>query len=154
MFSNQFARMSVDSLSPLSPSTTRSEFPFHQRQGSVTSYPATRRSSNASIHSIGGHLDTTSNWNQQVHEFGQNGMRPLSSDSPVRLAAYMPPQSHLYPSPAPDCSDGTAAAHRCSRLERSQASDLQGHSSRHPDQYHARRCRRVQALPIPGRRPV
>ncbi|KAI1853778.1 hypothetical protein JX266_001762 [Neoarthrinium moseri] len=82
MYSNQGARMSVDSLSPLSPSA-RNEFPFH-RQGSVTSYPAARRGSNASsIHSIGGHLDTSSSWGQ-VNESGQNAISTLLQPPIVR----------------------------------------------------------------------
>lgn len=74
----------MDSLSsPLSPNH-RNEFPFH-RQGSVSSYPANRRGSNASsIHSIGGHLDTTSSWSQHVPESGQNAISTLLQPPIVR----------------------------------------------------------------------
>ncbi|KAK9769071.1 putative Vps54-like protein-domain-containing protein [Seiridium cardinale] len=84
MLSNREARMSMDSLaSPLSPNG-RGEFPFH-RQGSVSSYPANRRGSNASsIHSIGGHLDTTASWSQQVSESGQNAISTLLQPPIVR----------------------------------------------------------------------
>ncbi|KAH6655125.1 Vps54-like protein-domain-containing protein [Truncatella angustata] len=82
MFSNREARMSMDSLtSPLSPN--RNEFPFH-RQASVSSYSANRRGSNASsVHSIGGHLDTASNWGK-VSETGQNAISTLLQPPIVR----------------------------------------------------------------------
>ncbi|OTB06078.1 hypothetical protein M426DRAFT_319155 [Hypoxylon sp. CI-4A] len=83
MFSNSGARKSVDSLPPLSPNA-RSEFPFH-RQGSVSSHPTARRGSTASsIHSIGGHLDTTSSWSQTLHETGQNAISTLLQPPIVR----------------------------------------------------------------------
>ncbi|KAI1084159.1 putative GARP complex component [Whalleya microplaca] len=80
MFSNPGARKSVDSLPPLSP-MSKNEFAFH-RQGSVAS---TRRDSTASsIHSIGGHLDTSSSWSQSVHETGQNAISTLLQPPIVR----------------------------------------------------------------------
>ncbi|KAH8664290.1 Vps54-like protein-domain-containing protein [Xylariales sp. PMI_506] len=104
MYSNQGARMSVDSVSSL-PSHARNEFPFH-RQGSATS---TRRGSNASsIHSIGGHLDTSSSWNQQVQELNQNAISTLLQPPIVRtgliphtsapaFSAHRPPTSKDIP---------------------------------------------------------
>lgn len=85
MFSNREARLSMDSLSsPLSSPKGRGEFPFH-RQGSVSSFTAGRRGSNASsIHSIGGHLDTASNWGQPVTESGQNAISTLLQPPIVR----------------------------------------------------------------------
>ncbi|KAI2466529.1 putative GARP complex component [Annulohypoxylon bovei var. microspora] len=86
MFSNSEARKSVDSLPPLSPHG-RSEFPFH-RQGS-SAFPKARRGSTASsiassIHSIGGHLDTSISWSQTVHETGQNAISTLLQPPIVR----------------------------------------------------------------------
>lgn len=85
MFSNREARMSVDSLSsPLSSPKGRGEFPFH-RHGSVSSYTAGRRGSNASsIHSIGGHLDTASSWGEPLAESGQNAISTLLQPPIVR----------------------------------------------------------------------
>ncbi|KAI2615869.1 Vps54-domain-containing protein [Hypoxylon sp. NC1633] len=83
MFSNPGARKSVDSLPPLSPNA-RSEFPFH-RTGSSASHPTARRGSTASsIHSIGGHLDTSSSWSQTLHETGQNAISTLLQPPIVR----------------------------------------------------------------------
>ncbi|KAI1391432.1 putative GARP complex component [Hypoxylon trugodes] len=83
MFSNSAARKSVDSLPPLSPNA-KSEFPFH-RQGSASSHPTARRGSTASsIHSIGGHLDTSGGWSQTVHETGQNAISTLLQPPIVR----------------------------------------------------------------------
>ncbi|KAI0122897.1 Vps54-like protein-domain-containing protein [Xylariales sp. AK1849] len=105
MYSNQGARMSVDSLSPLSPNT-RHEFPFH-RQGSVTSYPNARRGSNASsIVSIGGQLDTSNSWSQQIHETGQNAISTLLQPPIVRTGLVphtaAPPSSAHKPPTARD----------------------------------------------------
>lgn len=77
--------MSVDSLSsPLSSPKGRGEFPFH-RHGSVSSYTAGRRGSNASsIHSIGGHLDTASSWGEPLAESGQNAISTLLQPPIVR----------------------------------------------------------------------
>ncbi|KAK8855611.1 Vps54-like protein-domain-containing protein [Apiospora arundinis] len=85
MYSNQAVRMSVDSLSsPPSPQNSRSEFPFH-RQSSVTPHPSARRDSTASsIHSIGGHLDTSNSWTQGVQEIGQNAISTLLQPPIVR----------------------------------------------------------------------
>ncbi|KAI0011107.1 Vps54-domain-containing protein [Xylariaceae sp. FL0662B] len=98
MFSNPGARKSVDSLPPSSPNS-RNEFPFH-RQGSVTS---TRRDSTASsIHSIGGHLDTSSSWSQSVHEPGQNAISTLLQPPIVRtgqLPHIFPPASSTHKPP-------------------------------------------------------
>ncbi|KAI1455246.1 Vps54-domain-containing protein [Annulohypoxylon moriforme] len=86
MFSNSEARKSVDSLPPLSPHG-RSEFPFHRQSSSA--FPKARRGSTASsiassIHSIGGHLDTSSSWSQTVHETGQNAISTLLQPPIVR----------------------------------------------------------------------
>lgn len=84
MFSNSGARKSVDSLPPLSPGT-RSDFSFHHRPGSSASHATARRGSTASsIHSIGGHLDTSSTWSQTVHETGQNAISTLLQPPIVR----------------------------------------------------------------------
>ncbi|KAK8046723.1 Vps54-like protein-domain-containing protein [Apiospora saccharicola] len=85
MFSNQSARLSVDSLSsPPSPQNARGEYPFH-RQSSVTSHASARRGSTASsIHSIGGHLDTSNSWAQGVQEIGQNAISTLLQPPIVR----------------------------------------------------------------------
>ncbi|KAI4864610.1 putative GARP complex component [Hypoxylon rubiginosum] len=86
MFSNSGARKSVDSLPPLSPNA-RSDFAFY-RQGSNSSHPTARRGSTASsihsIHSIGGHLDTSSSWSQTVHETGRNAISTLLQPPIVR----------------------------------------------------------------------
>jgi hypothetical protein len=82
-------RHSVDSLSPVSPSPTRNEYPFPRsveawgfdvitevltprRPGSSSRYQPRRGSTASSIHSIGGTLDTASNWHG-LNESGQNG---------------------------------------------------------------------------------
>ncbi|KAI0380810.1 Vps54-domain-containing protein [Hypomontagnella monticulosa] len=108
MFSNAAARKSVDSLPPLSPNA-RSEFPFH-RQGSVAAHPTARRGSTASsihsIHSIGGHLDTSSSWSQTVHETGQNAISTLLQPPIVRTGLLphtaAPPSSAHKPPTARD----------------------------------------------------
>ncbi|KAI6081878.1 putative GARP complex component [Hypoxylon rubiginosum] len=85
MFPNSGARKSVDSLPPLSPNA-RSDFAFY-RQGSTSSHPTARRGSTASsihsIHSIGGHLDTSS-WSETVHETGRNAISTLLQPPIVR----------------------------------------------------------------------
>ncbi|KAI1771934.1 putative GARP complex component [Hypoxylon cercidicola] len=86
MFSNSGARKSVDSLPPLSPNA-RSDFAFY-RQGSNSSHPTARRGSTASsihsLHSIGGHLDTSSSWSETVHETGRNAISTLLQPPIVR----------------------------------------------------------------------
>ncbi|KAK8002857.1 hypothetical protein PG989_002576 [Apiospora arundinis] len=91
MYSNQAVRMSVDSLSsPPSPQNSRSEFPFH-RQSSVTPHPSARRDSTASsIHSIGGHLDTSNSWTQGVQEIGQNAISTLLQPPIIDVAEFKP----------------------------------------------------------------
>lgn len=76
--------MSVDSLSPVSPSS-RSEFPFH-RQGSVASTTGARRgSTTGSIHSIGGQLDSSfGRSSQSVYEVSQNAISTLLQPPIVR----------------------------------------------------------------------
>jgi vacuolar protein sorting-associated protein 54 len=81
-------RLSVDSLSPISPTPSRTEYPFPRliqngsgnvaevltvcRPGSNGRYQPRRGSTASSIHSIGGTLDTASHWHG-VSESSQNG---------------------------------------------------------------------------------
>lgn len=75
--------MSVDSLSPISP-TSRSEFPFH-RQASVTSASGARRgSTTGSLHSIGGQLDPSGHSSNALHEVSQNAISTLLQPPIVR----------------------------------------------------------------------
>ncbi|KAK1992683.1 Vps54-domain-containing protein [Colletotrichum falcatum] len=71
----------MDTISSLSPPSTRTEFPFH-KQGNHSA----RRGSNASsIHSIGGSLDTSSStWANAVLESGQNAISTLLQPPIVR----------------------------------------------------------------------
>ncbi|KAI0169604.1 Vps54-domain-containing protein [Hypoxylon sp. FL1284] len=86
MFSNSGARKSIDSLPPVSPNA-RSDFAFY-RQSSTGSHPTARRGSTASsihsVHSIGGHLDTSSSWSETVHETGRNAISTLLQPPIVR----------------------------------------------------------------------
>ncbi|RXG44269.1 hypothetical protein VDGE_08526 [Verticillium dahliae] len=77
----------MDNLTPLSPTGSRSEFPFHgARPGQGHPYPLGRRGSTASsIHSIGGSLDTaSSNRASSVAESGQNAISTLLQPPIVR----------------------------------------------------------------------
>ncbi|KAG7102233.1 Vacuolar protein sorting-associated protein 54 like [Verticillium longisporum] len=87
MFSSPGSRRSMDNLTPLSPTGSRSEFPFHgARPGQGHPYPLGRRGSTASsIHSIGGSLDTaSSNRASSVAESGQNAISTLLQPPIVR----------------------------------------------------------------------
>ncbi|KAH8750000.1 Vps54-like protein-domain-containing protein [Hyaloscypha sp. PMI_1271] len=75
-------RHSVDSLSPISPSPTRGEYPF-PRTGSSGRYQPRRGSTASSIHSIGGTLDTASHWHR-LSESGQNAISTLLQPPIVR----------------------------------------------------------------------
>ncbi|EFQ27991.1 hypothetical protein CGRA01v4_03342 [Colletotrichum graminicola] len=85
MYSSPGARRSVDTISSLSPPSTRTEFPFH-KQGQAHPNHSARRGSNASsIHSIGGSLDTSSStWANSVLESGQNAISTLLQPPIVR----------------------------------------------------------------------
>ena len=87
MYSNPAARMSMDSIAPLSPTSSRAEFPFH-RQGSVASTTATsarRGSAASSIHSVGGQLDSSGrSSHSSLHEIGQNAISTLLQPPIVR----------------------------------------------------------------------
>lgn len=75
-------RHSVDSLSPISPTPSRSEYPF-PRPGSSGRYQPRRGSTANSIHSIGGTLDTASHWHG-LNESGQNAISTLLQPPIVR----------------------------------------------------------------------
>ncbi|KAL3423030.1 hypothetical protein PVAG01_04777 [Phlyctema vagabunda] len=75
------SRTSVDDFSPLSP-THRNEYPF-PRSGSNARFGARRLSTSSSIHSIGGALDTSSNWHG-LTESGQNAISTLLQPPIVR----------------------------------------------------------------------
>ncbi|TVY91965.1 Vacuolar protein sorting-associated protein [Lachnellula willkommii] len=74
----------VDSFSSSSPNLSRSEYPF-PRPGSSSSnrYQPRRGSTASSIHSIGGTLDTASNWHG-LTESGQNAISTLLQPPIVR----------------------------------------------------------------------
>ncbi|KAL2207750.1 Vps54-domain-containing protein [Sarocladium strictum] len=96
MFSSPAMGKSVDNLSPLSPNS-RSEFPFHSRQGQAHGRPISRRGSTASsIHSIGGTLDTsTGGWGSAVYESGQNAISTLLQPPIVRTG--LQPHTSAHP---------------------------------------------------------
>lgn len=75
-------RLSFDSFSPNSPTTSRNEYPF-PRPGSSGRYQPRRGSTASSIHSIGGTLDTASHW-QGLSESGQNAISTLLQPPIVR----------------------------------------------------------------------
>ncbi|KAK4219327.1 Vps54-like protein-domain-containing protein [Rhypophila decipiens] len=107
MFSNQGARMSVDSLSPTLQAGPRGDFPFHgktHRAHSPQRPSHNRRGSTASsIHSIGGSLDTSSgSWSQAMLETGQNAISTLLQPPIVRTGLVphtAPPTSSTHKPP-------------------------------------------------------
>ncbi|PQE08253.1 hypothetical protein CJF31_00009510 [Rutstroemia sp. NJR-2017a BVV2] len=66
------SRLSVDGFSPTSPEA-RNEYPFPRPGSSSSRYGPRRGSTASSIHSIGGALDTSSQWHE-LNESGQNGI--------------------------------------------------------------------------------
>ncbi|KUJ17258.1 Vps54-domain-containing protein [Mollisia scopiformis] len=76
------SRHSVDSLSPISPSFSRNEYPF-PRPGSSGRYQPRRGSTASSIHSIGGTLDTATHWHG-LNESSQNAISTLLQPPIVR----------------------------------------------------------------------
>ncbi|KAG0646473.1 Vacuolar sorting-associated chloroplastic [Hyphodiscus hymeniophilus] len=82
------SRQSVDSLSPVSPSPSRSEHPLRNeypfpRPGSSGRYRPRRGSTTSSIHSVGGSLDTSTHWHG-LNESGQNAISTLLQPPIVR----------------------------------------------------------------------
>ncbi|CAG8952935.1 hypothetical protein HYFRA_00007650 [Hymenoscyphus fraxineus] len=74
------SRLSIDSL--VSPLTSRNEYPF-PRPGSSQRFMGRRGSNASSIHSIGGALDTASNWHG-LNESSQNAISTLLQPPIVR----------------------------------------------------------------------
>ncbi|KAH7310321.1 Vps54-like protein-domain-containing protein [Rhexocercosporidium sp. MPI-PUGE-AT-0058] len=75
-------RYSIDSLSPISPTPSRSEYPF-PRPGSSGRFQPRRGSTASSIHSIGGTLDTGSH-RHGLNESSQNAISTLLQPPIVR----------------------------------------------------------------------
>jgi len=106
-------RHSVDSVSPVSPTPSRNEYPFPRsviqrgwemagvltlwRPGSSNRYQPRRGSTASSIHSIGGTLDTASHWHG-LSESSQNGRHSKLSEI-ITVTDHSQPFPHSFNHP-------------------------------------------------------
>ena len=153
----------VDSFSSSSPNLfSKSEYPFPRlvalqmaksvvltvdRPGSSSSnrYQPRRGSTASSIHSIGGTLDTASNWHG-LSESGQNG-KHVGLRRVYSLIRY----SYIYSTTTPHRPDWSYSAHLGAGIERTQATNCPRHPTCDAHQYTYRGSVRIQALFVAGR---